>query len=216
MFKKPIKPSTKNQLSGKDKKDLKASILKSFSPPSVEAFFAANSKLISEKVTDLKLSVLVNEEEDPMFICFTKENTYLPTLYLIAQYPDLVPAMYLKEGVEVFVLKGANVMCPGVEVFPEVEKGGVIAVKNSKGVGVAVGYMEDRGNEGIGCTVVHYLGDKLWEYGSKMMSTVKFVEEKKDVTGTVGEKEVEKKEIGTNNESNPGGKTEGEALSKEK
>ena len=124
----------------------------------------------------MKLNILVNEEEDPIFVGFVKENVYVPTLYLVAQYPDMVQAIWLKEGVEQFVLKGANVMCPGVERYPEVEKGTVIAVKNSKGVGVATGYMENTGAEGIACTIVHYLGDKLWDYGSKMLSHVKYAD----------------------------------------
>lgn len=88
-------------------------------------------------------------------------------------------AIWLKEGVEQFVVKGANVMCPGVEVFPELAEGAVVAVKSSKGIGMAVGYMGVSGKEGVACTVVHYLGDKLWEYGSKMISPVKYAEEKK-------------------------------------
>lgn len=67
-------------------------------------------------------------------------------------------------------------MCPGVDIFPDVEEGKIVGVRNSKGIFVAIGYMGQKGVEGVACNVVHYLGDKLWEYGSKLMSPVKFQE----------------------------------------
>ena len=55
--------------------------------------------------------ILVNKE--PLFIQL-RDNLYLPTLRLLHRYPDCMHTVQVDRGAIKFVLKGADVMCPGL------------------------------------------------------------------------------------------------------
>ena len=55
--------------------------------------------------------ILVNKE--PLFIQL-RDQHYLPTLRLLHRFPDIMPKVRVDRGAIKFVLKGADVMCPGL------------------------------------------------------------------------------------------------------
>jgi len=55
--------------------------------------------------------ILVNKE--PLFIQL-RDQHYLPTLRLLHRYPDIMRSVQVDRGAIKYVLKGADVMCPGL------------------------------------------------------------------------------------------------------
>jgi predicted ribosome-associated RNA-binding protein Tma20 len=101
-------------------------------------------------------------------------------------YPDLCSNVFIKEGVEAFIFKGAHLMWPGVENVDSVCR--PISAQTmswpsdgqptrSKSVGlkrlVAVGALacdieglkDKERAEGIACYILHLEGDQLWNSG---------------------------------------------------
>lgn len=103
-------------------------------------------------------------------------NDYL--VYTVDAYPDVCRALTLKEGVESFILKGANLMWPGVadidQLPADLEADNVVVIRRSDGTTVAVGALaadvaavQGGKQEGVACYVLHIEGDNLWNVGSR-------------------------------------------------
>jgi predicted RNA-binding protein (TIGR00451 family) len=45
---------------------------------------------------------------------YSGKGEYFPTLYVIAEFPELVKPLIINIGVEKYILNGANLMWPGV------------------------------------------------------------------------------------------------------
>lgn len=103
-----------------------------------------------------------------------REGPYLPTLRLLHQYPSMMPSVRVDKGAVKFVLKGADVMCPGItsaggDASVELPALAPVAVRaEGKEHALAVGFTrmstaDIRGiNKGIGIESVHFCGDALW------------------------------------------------------
>lgn len=74
--------------------------------------------------------ILVNKE--PLFIQL-RDSHYLPTLRLLHRYPDIMPRVQVDRGAIKYVLKGADVMCPGLT-----SAGGRLDVELGSDVAVAI------------------------------------------------------------------------------
>jgi hypothetical protein len=78
MFKKPIKTSSDNLISGKDKKKLKADLGKLYDQKSVDHLIDSNKELSSQKVSGGKMVLYVNETF-PLLADATGKGDYFPT-----------------------------------------------------------------------------------------------------------------------------------------
>ena len=118
-----------------------------------------------------------------MFSPDIKSNVIFPSLYLLFKFQNLAKlGLFLKEGVETFVFKGADVMWPGVshvnvEEFTQNDMV-VVYAQESKGdqlnfFPVAVGKMTGNGipssMKGKAIQVEHFLFDELWNMGDRKM-----------------------------------------------
>ena len=140
MFKKLVKIGGQNQLSGKDRKMLKADLAKQLGEEEVEHFFATHEKLICEKVSGTKTLIYVTDDY-PVFVDGTGKGEFFPSLYALSAYPTLLPNLTICEGVETFIIGGANLMWPGVQDYSRLgdfKKDDLVAIKSSKGEFVAV------------------------------------------------------------------------------
>lgn len=104
-----------------------------------------------------------------------RDGPWIPTLRLLHKYPTLMPRMRVDAGGTKFVLKGANIMCPGLTStggqMEDVEDGEIVQI-----------LLEGRGDEAaaIGCMTmsteqirevnkdvcieqIHTIGDGLWK-----------------------------------------------------
>lgn len=102
-----------------------------------------------------------------------REGPYFPTLRLLHQYPDMMPRVGVDKGAVKFVLKGADVMCPGLtsaggDVSADLPALAPVAVwAEGKAHALAVGFtkMSTKDirtiNKGVGIEAVHFCGDQL-------------------------------------------------------
>lgn len=104
------------------------------------------------------------------------DGPYFPNLKILHTYPDILPKIQVDKGAIKFVLKGADIMCPGMTSsgarLPEVNlpKDTVIAIyAEGKEHALAVGLTSMSTdeiksiNKGIGVRNIHVLGDGLWD-----------------------------------------------------
>lgn len=116
----------------------------------------------------------VSNSKEPLFFQY-RDGPFYPTLRLLYRYPDLLPkVIQVDRGAIKFVLKGANIMCPGITskgggIFSPVEEGTAVAIfAEGKNTPLAIGLMKmsseqiKKVNEGIGMDNIHYLNDGLW------------------------------------------------------
>ncbi len=104
----------------------------------------------------------------------------MPALRTLHAYPNMYPRFTADEGALKFLLKGANLMCPGLineqASMDDVEEGAVVMVyvhghEHCLAVGIAkMSTPQIREvKEGIAVEVIHYVGDSFWNllYRSK-------------------------------------------------
>lgn len=144
--------------------------------------FRDTKNLIFNKIEKSKIKIL-SDEKDPLMVDTTSNGDYFPTIYLLSLYPNMVNIVFvLKPGVEKFLYTGANLMWPGVEPFSSDEtfcRGKIVAIVTSQGFICAIGttscdkkeYEAHKGKEGIAAFILHYYGDELFDWGSKILKT---------------------------------------------
>ena len=112
-----------------------------------------------------------------LFYQVSDKSPWLPTLRLLHQYPDIMSKMQVDKGAIRFVLRGANIMAPGLT-----SPGGIYDRNIAKGAPVqvtaegcehacAIGNMLVDSNEldnkpsGLAIESIHTIGDGLWKSG---------------------------------------------------
>ena len=98
MFKKGIKIGGQNQLSGKDKKGMKAKMGALFGGDAVEAIFGRFDKITCSKVSGGKMLIYTSEAY-PLFVDGTGKGDYFPTIYSACAFEPLTRCLILNEGV---------------------------------------------------------------------------------------------------------------------
>jgi predicted ribosome-associated RNA-binding protein Tma20 len=98
MFKKAVKVGAQNQLSGKDRKTIKAKLSDSLDAECVEKIFASNDKIISNKVSGSKM-LIYNGNDYPIIVDGTGKHNYFPSIYLASAYEPLLRTLQINEGV---------------------------------------------------------------------------------------------------------------------
>jgi PUA domain protein len=105
----------------------------------------------------------------------TKDGPWMPSLKVLHKYPSMMPKMQVDQGAIKFVLRGANIMAPGLTSAgggfeDSVEKGSPVQI-TAEGCehACAVGLMSLSSAElkekptGQAIESVHTLGDGLWK-----------------------------------------------------
>jgi len=179
MFKKAFKTSSNNNISGKDKKKLIAELSKYYDAECLSSLLGKNTEVITlNKVQGSKMQLYIAGDTPILFDVSGKGDIY-PTLYTILLYPNLVPFLEVNTGVESFIFGGANLMWPGVKNranLGKFYKDDVRYIKASNGIPIAVGTMACTSEElaasgptGTAMFVLHFLEDKLWLSGPKLL-----------------------------------------------
>ena len=74
-----------------------------------------NQEMTLDKIQGSKAIIYSRNKIPLMFSPDIKSNVIFPSLYLLFKFQNLAKlGLFLKEGVETFVFKGADVMWPGV------------------------------------------------------------------------------------------------------
>lgn len=115
----------------------------------------------------------VTVDGEPVFFRF-RDGPFFPALRLLHRYPKMMAAVRVDRGAVRFVLKGADIMCPGLtsagaDVSAELGEGAPVAVyAEGKEHALALGLTKmstadiRRVNKDVGVATIHFLGDQLW------------------------------------------------------
>lgn len=106
-----------------------------------------------------------------------RDRQWVPTLRLLHEYPSMMPKMQVDRGAVRFVLRGSNVMCPGLTSpggrMEEVPANSVVQIavegkQHSCAIGITTMSTEEirRTNKGPCIETLTYLNDGLWTVGS--------------------------------------------------
>lgn len=188
MFKKPFKVKSNIHMKGSDRKKLKLEILRSFpylSPEYVKDIFPAKETITHVKiVTDSNETIqLYCRNKLPML--FSRDVKLYPTIYMLWEYPDMLPYFTTHSEVLPMLQGGAHLMVAGVALekgpvtvnsFGRLNKHDTVFVNllNNKAA-VAVGEtvmsseeMFNSHNKGKAVSVIHIYGDELCKFGDVM------------------------------------------------
>ncbi|EGF78855.1 hypothetical protein BATDEDRAFT_90296 [Batrachochytrium dendrobatidis JAM81] len=104
------------------------------------------------------------------------DGPFFPSLYILHKYPDILPKLQVDRGAIKFVLKAADIMCPGLtspggnlpsESLPAETVVAIYAQGKEHAVAVGMTKMATddmkKINKGIGVSNAHYLNDGLWK-----------------------------------------------------
>jgi len=140
--------------------------------PALDDIFPKKDASVLESKGKEKTSFILVDGR-PMFYRF-RDGPYFPTLRLLHMYPDMMPSVKVDKGAIKFVLKGADIMCPGLtssaaDCSVELGEGAPVAIfaegkEHPLATGVTKMSTADirKINKGVGVGVVHYIGDELW------------------------------------------------------
>lgn len=170
--------SSQNLMKYSAQKNIRATILKDY--PKLESvinnILPKKGGLILGKCTN-HVSILICNNEVLFFQI--RNGPWIPTLRLVHKYPFMLPQIQVDKGAIKHVLRGSNIMCPGVtsaggKIIEEVEANTVIQVRaEDKQFACAVGITTMSTKELIEknkdtCIEnVHYLNDGLWTFQAK-------------------------------------------------
>jgi len=165
--------SGQSQVKGSVQKDIRRKIIDTYPrlEPCLNDMWGKKDNMMLVKCKDHIEVVSINGI--PMFFK-QRDGHWCPTLRLVHKYPSMLPKLRTDTGAIKFVLKGANIMCPGFTSaggrMESVEKGmPVQIVAEGKEHAMAVGYTlmstEDmaRINKDVGVQNLNYMGDGLWK-----------------------------------------------------
>mmetsp|Transcript_46165 Transcript_46165/g.86486 ORF Transcript_46165/g.86486 Transcript_46165/m.86486 type:complete len:187 (-) Transcript_46165:121-681(-) len=166
--------SGQNQVKSSVQRGIKTAILETY--PRLEAVFnkeiwPKDATMVIAKCKDHITMVVI--DKTPIF-WQQRDGPWLPTLRLLHRFPSMMPKMQVDKGAIKFVLKGANIMCPGLTspgaAMEDVEAGTAVQITaegtvHACAVGVTTKSTDEirKVNKDTGIDHVHYLNDGLWQ-----------------------------------------------------
>lgn len=186
MFQKPFRVKTQTAIKGSDRKKLRASVGASFSTLTADDLTLVIPAKDEMTVTKIYIhsgdtAVIFSVHKNPVFL--ELDRCLYPTVYTLWKFPHMMLTMTTWPQLLQKLLRGADLMLPGVIVkeeitpstFKHISKGDSCAVKlNGNLAPVAVGKMLmsgsdmfDSGMRGKGVRMIHMLGDELWAFGDQ-------------------------------------------------
>ncbi|KAK7792036.1 hypothetical protein R5R35_001673 [Gryllus longicercus] len=187
MFSKPFRVKSNSQLKGSERKKFRAELLKNFSTLTEEDL----PEIIQNKEVVISMKVLCHSGEHVLVYCVQKlpivfevDGIMFPTVYMLWKIPNLLYTFTTWPQVLPKITGGADLMLPGVvlkdgfhvKAFGKLEKGERVAVNlSNNSAPIAVGrtalssmdmYMSAKRGKAV--NILHFVGDELWGYGTKL------------------------------------------------
>ncbi len=152
-------------LSKKDIKNLKKELNEFFE--NLDDIIPKKSK-VEVVITDNFDIILVDREP----IAFKKDNKIIPTIKLLLKFLPNKNLVVVDRGAIRFLIKGADVMAPGiVDANEDIKEGDFVFVvdeEHKKPICVGIALMDGKtmkeSNEGRAIKNLHYVGDKIWKF----------------------------------------------------
>ncbi|RLN65563.1 hypothetical protein BBP00_00002776 [Phytophthora kernoviae] len=191
MFAKPAKVSGNVLLKNKDAKKLRRDVADQFKAtcdgaddPNLKALIASKAavKKISFQAPSRVVVYAAEETKEPLLFDVSGKGDLCFTVYALWRAPTLLPPLLVHAPVSEFVLRGADVMLPGV-VFTSAEELGslrkgelraIYARGNPYAIGVGellvdAAEVERSGKKGRALKLWHVVGDSLWQMGPQTL-----------------------------------------------
>ncbi|KJP89434.1 hypothetical protein AK88_00877 [Plasmodium fragile] len=179
MFKNKIALGNKNYLGNKDRKKLAVTIKNTFnleSEEQVDEILDKENTCIC-KVQKTKITIYLSKN---IPVLFTIKNDIFPTVYTLWKFPRIIPCFVIYPPASEFLMKGADLMIPGickdVEHVEELKVGSVWGVRvfnnpHPFAVGQCSVDYDSNHNfynlKGKCLKVMHIFNDELWKLGSQ-------------------------------------------------
>ncbi|KAK7862350.1 hypothetical protein R5R35_006923 [Gryllus longicercus] len=189
MFSKPFRVKSNSQLKGSEKKKFRNELLKKFSILTEDDL----TEIIQNKDVVISTKVLCHSGEHVLVYCVQKlpivfevDGIMFPTVYMLWKFPNLLYTFTTWPEVLPKITGGADLMLPGVilkdgfhvKAFGKLEKGDRVAINLSNNCApIAVGrtalcsmdmYMSAKRGKAV--NILHFVGDHLWGYGTKLLA----------------------------------------------
>jgi len=111
---------------------------------------------------------------DGVPVAFYLDGKPILTVRGLLKYPPTKAFVEVDMGAVPFVVKGADVMCPGiVAADPAIEPDAIVWVRDTKnkkplavGRALVKGTAMPKPNKGKAVKTLHYVGDELWQFGN--------------------------------------------------
>lgn len=111
-----------------------------------------------------------------------RDGPWIPSIRLIHKYPNMLPTMQVDKGALKFILRGSNVMCPGLTseggAMDEVESGVVVKIlvdgrEHACAVGVTTMSTAEirEKNKDVCIENMHFLNDGIWKFGAAAVNS---------------------------------------------
>lgn len=173
MFKKDFNVAERTDMSNKERKKFKKTLLKHFKQNSIQEYFLQVDKFYSETVEKKKYIIICNEQ-NPLWVDSTGKGDFFPTVYSLSLYPKLVQN-YLKITNKLLkkMRKLPMVNWSDIKNKSELEEfkaDEVVGLLNEQGDLMGVGAMacgkdDDLDDEEPAVYVLQHVQDKMFEHG---------------------------------------------------
>lgn len=136
--------------------------------------FGKNSKMEEGTLEDGTILYFINGE----LTFIRKEGRIFPFLRAILKNLISLPKVVIDMGAIPHIIKGADIMCPGIVSFDfNIKKDDFLVIvdeKHNKPLAIGLALVNDtefsREKKGKAVKNVHYVGDKLWDFIKKLES----------------------------------------------
>eukprot|EP00922_Rhytidocystis_sp_ex-Travisia-forbesii_P006299 GHVS01009131.1.p1 GENE.GHVS01009131.1~~GHVS01009131.1.p1 ORF type:complete len:182 (-),score=11.48 GHVS01009131.1:460-1005(-) len=169
----PDEVSSQNQMKSSFQRSMRAKVLDQFPrlEPIICDLLPKKTQLTAAKCAN-HITVVLSETKEPLFFQY-RDGPWVPTLRIVHKYPSMLPKMQVDRGAIKYVLRGSNIMCPGLTStggrMETVGKNVVVQVtaegkSNACAVGITTMSSDDirTKNKDICIETYHYLNDGLW------------------------------------------------------
>ncbi|KAN0029831.1 hypothetical protein ACTA71_007968 [Dictyostelium dimigraforme] len=187
LFKNSFTVSSQSVMRGSDVKKLKQKVMDKYKGVTNEQIDLLINKKKDVGMVKLPNKIqLISHQNDPIFFEFN--DMIYPTVYTFFKIPTFLPVIYIYPQVYQYIESGADLMFQGILNKDDVPKtqGSLVSIC-LRGCNFPIAYGETMQDltivnttspippdtpieyKGKAISIIHYLNDKLWEYGTKKL-----------------------------------------------
>ncbi|UVC54575.1 cell cycle regulator protein [Theileria orientalis] len=140
----------------------------------IDAILPKKTPVYLAKCQDHVSLLMINGE---IIFIQNRDGPWFPTLRLLHKYPTMLPKMQIDSGAIKFILRGSNIMCPGLTSeggqMDDVEPDTVVQVTahgrhHACAIGITTMSTQEiiEKNRDVCILTLHYLNDGYWQFNA--------------------------------------------------
>jgi translation initiation factor 2D len=184
MFKKDFTVAERSDMSNKERKKFKKSLIVHFKQNSIQEYFLQVDKFYTEKV-EKKKYIIICDDQNPLWVDSTGKGDFFPTVYSLSLYPKLAEN-YLEISSKILKKLRKKPMITWSEItnkdkLKSFGSDDVVGLLSEKGDLVGVGAMacsseDDQDDDNPAVYVLQNVQDKMFEHGNMELQPIKLEE----------------------------------------